>query len=34
MIDSDHIINNGKYESQTSVGGRTIPEADGFSYRR
>ncbi len=34
MIDSDYIINNGKYESQTSVGGRAIPEADGFSYQK
>ena len=34
MIDSDHIINNGKYESQTSDRSRTIPKADGSSYRR
>ncbi len=34
MIDSDHIINNGKYESQTSDCSRTIPKADGSSYRK
>ncbi len=34
MIDSDHIINNGKYESQTSDRSRKIPKADGSSYRR
>ena len=34
MIDSDHIINNGNYESQTSDCSRTIPKADGSSYRR
>ncbi len=34
MIDSNYIINNGKYESQTSDRSRTIPEANGFAYRR
>ncbi len=31
MIDFNHMIKEyGKYESQTHVGGRTIPEADGL----
>ena len=35
MIDSKYIIKEyGKYESQTHVGGQTIPEANGFAYRR
>ena len=34
MIDFNYIINNGKYESQTSDRSRTIPKADGSSYRR
>ncbi len=35
MIDSKYIIkDNGKYETQTYVSGRAIPEADGSSYRR
>ena len=35
IVRLEYIIKEyGKYESQTRIGGRTIPEANGFAYRR